>query len=411
MSSFKQLHTSDITVSSYTANKNWSFAYTATPNDGYITYYIGTGAPFSPNGNTTTNGEYQSSIYALANQLYYQNYTASLNTQSLATSVYYESASSQRATSSYYDYGFRNNFPTLTYTQVDSGSGVLLTTSSRSVVSNALFYAATQSMTLTISGAFYNNSGGGTINYITYYPPTFPVDPLEQLYTSSSLDSQTTSFLLIKQVESGSTIYFATTTSNPTVTLDATITNNYINSSTYYPQIGLLGVSSDLYGNNILPYTFRISSSNFDVTDDGKGNLISSSILIGNIFYAQGMCVITNPNFTGSLTNTTSSISFQNNYTIFEHEVKCTIKESDFNLSYNPTLQTGSITSTSASGYISYYKDGTVRDFATGSDFSPYTTTVGLYNGDNDLLVIAKLAKPILISPNTDTTFIIKYDV
>jgi hypothetical protein len=292
MSSFKQLHTSDITVSSYTANKSWSFAYTVTPNDGYITYYIGTNTPFSSNGNTTTNGEYQSSIYALANQLYYQNYTTSLNTQSLATSIYYESASSQRATSSYYDYGFRNNFPSQ-------------------------------------SGA----------------------------------------------------------------------------------QIGVLGVSSDLYGNNILPYTFRISSSNFDVTDDGKGNLISSSILIGNVFYAQGMCVITNPNFTGSLTNTTSSISFQNNYTIFEHEVKCTIKESDFNLSYNPTLQTGSITSTSASGYISYYKDGTVRDFATGSDFSPYTTTVGLYNGDNDLLVIAKLAKPILISPNTDTTFIIKYDV
>ena len=292
MSSFKQLHTSDITVSSYTANKSWSFAYTVTPNDGYITYYIGTNTPFSSNGNTTTNGEYQSSIYALANQLYYQNYTTSLNTQSLATSIYYESASSQRATSSYYDYGFRNNFPSQ-------------------------------------SGA----------------------------------------------------------------------------------QIGILGVSSDLYGNNILPYTFRISSSNFDVTDDGKGNLISSSILIGNVFYAQGMCVITNPNFTGSLTNTTSSISFQNNYTIFEHEVKCTIKESDFNLSYNPTLQTGSITSTSASGYISYYKDGTVRNFATGSDFSPYTTTVGLYNGDNDLLVIAKLAKPILISPNTDTTFIIKYDI
>jgi hypothetical protein len=275
-----------------TANKSWSFAYTVTPNDGYITYYIGTNTPFSSSGNTTTNGEYQSSIYALANQLYYQNYTTSLNTQSLATSIYYESASSQRATSSYYDYGFRNNFPSQ-------------------------------------SGA----------------------------------------------------------------------------------QIGVLGVSSDLYGNNILPYTFRISSSNFDVTDDGKGNLISSSILIGNVFYAQGMCVITNPNFTGSLTNTTSSISFQNNYTIFEHEIKCTIKESDFNLSYNPTLQTGSITSTSASGYISYYKDGTVRNFATGSDFSPYTTTVGLYNGDNDLLVIAKLAKPILISPNTDTTFIIKYDV
>jgi hypothetical protein len=295
MSAFKQLYKSDITVTPYTANKLWSFSYNSTPNDGYITYYTGTNTPFSIDGLTTTNGEYQSSVYTLTNQLYYQSYTGSLNTQSLATSIYYESASSQRPTSSYYKY--------------EEG------------------------------------------NIIKNFP-------------SSSGD-----------------------------------------------RIGLLGISSDLYGNNILPYTFRISSSKFDVTDDGKGNLISSSILIGNVFYAQGMCIITNPNFTGSLTNTKSNISFQNNYTIFEHEVKCTIKESDFNLSYNPTLQTGSITSTSASGYISYYKDGTVRNFATGSDFSPYTTTVGLYNGDNDLLVIAKLAKPILISPNTDTTFIIKYDV
>jgi hypothetical protein len=398
MSSFKQLHTSDITVSSYTANKSWSFAYNATPNDGYITYYIGSNIPFSSNGATTTNGEYQSSIYALANQLYYQNYTASLNTQSLATSVYYESASSQRATSSYYDYGFRNNFPVYP---------ILLNTSSLNISNvNPLQYDITQDLNLILSGTFYNNTISSINVSINYTPPGS--DEIS-LYFINLPPGETSSFYISQLFLSTGYIVFNTDSVNNSI-LNVVITS-LNNTDTYYSQIGLLGISSDLYGNNILPYTFRISSSNFDVTDDGKGNLISSSILIGNIFYAQGMCVITNPNFTGSLTNTTSSISFQNNYTIFEHEVKCTIKESDFNLSYNPTLQTGSITSTSASGYISYYKDGTVRDFATGSDFSPYTTTVGLYNGDNDLLVIAKLAKPILISPNTDTTFIIKYDV
>jgi hypothetical protein len=398
MSSFKQLHTSDITVSSYTANKSWSFAYNATPNDGYITYYIGSNIPFSPNGATTTNGEYQSSIYALANQLYYQRYTASLNTQSLATSIYYESASSQRATSSYYDYGFRNNFPVYP---------ILLNTSSLNINSvNPLQYNITQDLNLILSGTFYNNTLSSINVGINYTPPGS--DDIS-LYYINLPPGETSSFYISQLFLSTGYIVFTTDSVNNSI-LNVIITS-LNTTNTYYSQIGLLGISSDLYGNNILPYTFRISSSNFDVTDDGKGNLISSSILIGNVFYAQGMCVITNPNFTGSLTNTKSNISFQNNYTIFEHEVKCTIKESDFNLSYNPTLQTGSITSTSASGYISYYKDGTVRNFATGSDFSPYTTTVGLYNGDNDLLVIAKLAKPILISPNTDTTFIIKYDV
>ena len=91
---------------------------------------------------------------------------------------------------------------------------------------------------------------------------------------------------------------------------------------------------------------------------------------------------------------------------IYENEIRCVARESDFNLSYNPTLVTGS------------YENGILCDFTTGSlefsgsysIFRPYVTTIGLYNDENELLMVAKLAKPIMLSPDTDTTFIVRYD-
>ena len=110
--------------------------------------------------------------------------------------------------------------------------------------------------------------------------------------------------------------------------------------------------------------------------------------------------------YTGSFT-----LSFKNEHIIYENEVRCLVKESDYNLSYNPTLLSGS--------YIS----GSVKDFATGSllpsgsvsgstsgYFRPYATAIGLYNDNNELLAVAKFGKPILMSPYTDMTFVVRYD-
>lgn len=104
-------------------------------------------------------------------------------------------------------------------------------------------------------------------------------------------------------------------------------------------------------------------------------------------------------------------LSFQNEVIIYEQNVICHIKESEFNLSYNPTLLQSNIYS--GSGYISQSLSTPIpqiKDFATASYFEPYVTTIGLYNEQNDLLAVAKLAQPIPISQNTDMTFIIKYD-
>jgi hypothetical protein len=92
------------------------------------------------------------------------------------------------------------------------------------------------------------------------------------------------------------------------------------------------------------------------------------------------------------------SLQFKNEHTIYENEVRCLVKESDYNLSYNPTLVNGN--------YIS----GSLKDFATGSSFYTYATALGLYNDNNELLAVAKFGKPIMMSPDTDMTFVVKHD-
>ena len=51
-----------------------------------------------------------------------------------------------------------------------------------------------------------------------------------------------------------------------------------------------------------------------------------------------------------------------------------------------------------------------IANFATGSAFKPYITTVGLHDDDGNLLVVGKLGQPIKASSETDTTFVIRFD-
>ena len=180
--------------------------------------------------------------------------------------------------------------------------------------------------------------------------------------------------------------------------------------------IGVISINQDIYGSKILPNSFQISASGIIIKDDGYGNLYTGSEFVGNVFYAHGLAVITNQSSsylnlaTGSVTR---SFSFQNEHIIYENEIHCTARESDFNLTYNPTIlkYKGQYITSGSSGYtLTGSLDSTVKDFATGSDFQPYVTTIGLYNDTDDLLMVAKLAKPIMLSPDTDTTFIVRYD-
>jgi hypothetical protein len=90
------------------------------------------------------------------------------------------------------------------------------------------------------------------------------------------------------------------------------------------------------------------------------------------------------------------TLSFKSELTLYETQVRCHINENEFNLTQNPSAQSD--------------LSGSLYNYITGSDFDPYTTTVGLYNVSNELLAVGKLAQPFRMPSNTDVTFIVKYD-
>jgi len=191
---------------------------------------------------------------------------------------------------------------------------------------------------------------------------------------------------------------------------------NTLPANRYFPtgsgaNIAVYSIPSNLFGEYIQPGSLTINlQSGFKITDDGAGILnISGSILgegyIGNIIYEHGMLILTSGNYTDPLnftdfiSDTSISMSFQSTLTVFESQYKCTIRENEFNFSQNPSLISGSSNS------------GIVSDFATGSYFDPYITTVGLYNNNKELLAVAKLAQPLPVSSVTDTNIMVNLDL
>jgi hypothetical protein len=189
--------------------------------------------------------------------------------------------------------------------------------------------------------------------------------------------------------------------------------------------ITVVSIPTNLYGNYITPRSFKlgfysggITGNTYYITDDGEGNLFLTSgsqiDKVGNIFYSHGIAVITtgsttvdcnkwgeyiaSPDWYGGTSGLNyTSIGFSSSLTLYENKYNCTILENEFGFSQNPSLASGST--------------NTLYSFATGSYFSPYITSIGLYNDDKDLIAIAKLGQPLQCSSTTDTTIMINFDM
>jgi len=397
MSSFKRLNKADVTTTLYAANRLWNIAYTNVTLNQNAFYYTGSNVTFSIN-ETQNNGQYPSLIYDFINHLFYQSYTGSLNTGSLMFNTNtLESASQQRPTSSYFNY---NSNPLL-IKQFPSGAG--------------------------------QSIGVGVINQDLYgskiLPNSFQI-------SASSLNSGVPD-ILIKDDGYGNLYDVAQAQSLPIalnyVTLDYFENNGVIGSGIYF-------VGNIFYAHGIAVITnpdyqrvLSINSCNtYTITPSVPSNISYTDCLgfsrtISQLSTALSICATSLPIVgsgtatisTGVLCNPPRTYTFQNEHRIYENEVRCIVKESDFNLSYNPSLlkyggQTiVPISGSASNGYTTTgsFDNSTVKDFATASFFQPYATTIGLYNDNNDLLMVAKLAKPIVLSPDTDMTFIVKYDL
>jgi len=222
--------------------------------------------------------------------------------------------------------------------------------------------------------------------------------------------------------------------------LDGTITGpaytpNYYNylsttlpANRYFPTgsnetIGVFSIPSNLWGEYLKPGSVIISDGTITLTDDGNGNMIYNSLKYGDVIYEHGIIIITSagssysgPYGSGSygsaiygsstvnlinsfMTGSSVTCSFSSSFNIYETQYKCTIRENEFNFSNNQTQISGSTNS------------GILYDFATGSFFTPYATTVGLYDNSYNLLAVAKLAQPLPLSAVTDTSILINLDL
>ena len=62
--------------------------------------------------------------------------------------------------------------------------------------------------------------------------------------------------------------------------------------------------------------------------------------------------------------------------------------------------------------YATFYNAATESiGIVTESTFRPFVTDIGLYSENNELLAHGKLAKPIKLSDDIETSFIVRFDV
>lgn len=213
---------------------------------------------------------------------------------------------------------------------------------------------------------------------------------------------------------------------------------NYLSSDLdakrYFPTssgdtIGIMSIPKNMFGDYIQPYSLQITTDSGSYYDDGEGRLKriteDGDIFIGNVIYEHGIVVLTGGSRQDGLgsdggygvdeygndvyggrtfdsndilnfvTSSNITCSFSSSYLLYETQYKCTIGESEFNFTQNPSIS---------------QNDGAIYNFATQDYFAPYVTTIGLYNDRQELLAVGKLAQPFPTSKTTDTTILINVD-
>ena len=228
--------------------------------------------------------------------------------------------------------------------------------------------------------------------------------------------------------------------------------------------VNVITIPQQFFGEEVKPYSVKILDDSTNVTidlrDDGHGQLYDfnfsasfaagtpdgdhSGSCVGNVFYEHGIVTITD---TGSYYNvglaTGSdgfSVQFQATKTSTEYEYMCHVEEYQFNGTTNPSVvigRSGSIQipqgakyiyneslenpqyentidlvlPAASSSYQLFYNAGTeYQNFTTGSEFGTYITNIGLYNDENELLVVSKLSNPIKNDKDLALSFLIRFD-
>jgi hypothetical protein len=154
----------------------------------------------------------------------------------------------------------------------------------------------------------------------------------------------------------------------------------------------------------------------------GSQNLMTSNTnAVGNVFYEHGLIIISDPrpkygtaqyrmfddklfnyktgvNRTGYLSN--FLLEYNSTVTLYEHEYICKANEDEFNFTSNPTIRTDNDMNSEIP-----------KAFVFNEKFTPYITTIGLYDKYGRLLAIGKLGTPIRKRNDVELNLIVKFDM
>jgi hypothetical protein len=132
-----------------------------------------------------------------------------------------------------------------------------------------------------------------------------------------------------------------------------------------------------------------------------KGN---SSPKIGNIMYEHGLVVITTPGnsnkgFYHQAPSIFSDLKFKGSHDLTEHVYICNVLDGEYNSTENITVREKHDP-----------RNANLQKHVTGSEWSPYITTVGLYDKKNNLCAIGKMAQAIKNPSDYDLSFMVRFD-
>jgi hypothetical protein len=126
--------------------------------------------------------------------------------------------------------------------------------------------------------------------------------------------------------------------------------------------------------------------------------------VVGSVFYKHGITAVTSPdtkfdNFGLDEGADGYTYTFKGTHTIYEHEVLCAVEEGEFNGTANPTVRVNNDLELSEQ-----------QAFVTHSEFSPYVTSIGLYNDKHQMVAVGKMSRPIKNAPDLPITFLVRID-
>ncbi len=352
MSAFKKLNRQDVYVSDYVAKKRWSASDTAVGGYNIETLRGFSGStPGYPYPSDFHNNRYQKLVYDSINQLYYRD--------GIGEGVFSGSANISLQSSLTLS-GSRDiktevavlSFPRGTYgTHIEPGTFQI--------------HPLSESQDSFTEVGYYGDYFSGDDNYI---------EKAGFWYGSNSLNTE--DYIVSESIHT------------PSSSLDAYVTESLDSSPGQYVDIDpgqqMMHIVDD--GNGCLIF----SGSELKYTEPRK--------VVGDIIYNQGQVVFTDPVVARYIsTYSRHKLQWKSNLPIYTYNVSCIVRDSEMNFTYNSSALSGS--------------KGELNNNVTGSSFSPYVTTVGLFNDSNELIAVAKMNKPIPKSTHADMTFEVKIDI